>query len=166
MRTAASVLMLLTICSVPARSQSASRYEGLRYPPLPAGLESVFSSRVSNDDFVHYALEHVAAGTQHFLWLARDTLTVSNGRSALREVRTVLTLPPLRPKEALVQNCRVGNPDSSGQLDLVGIITLGPREVQRPRRAWRVDWQHERIVEIATRDVICIDEAYYERRGI
>src|SRR6266516_7063353 len=154
-----------TVCAQGAGTGPAARYLGLRYPPLPAELHSLLSSAVSHDDSVRYIIEYLQDRTKHFLWLARDTLTVANGRSASFEVRTVLTLPRLRSKETLVQNCRAGSRDSPGELDLVGIITLGPHEVQRPRRAWHIDWQHERIVEVPTRDITCIDEGYYERRG-
>ena len=154
-----------SVCAQAAGTGRAAQYAGLRYPPLPAELHSLFSSAVSHDDSVRYTIEYVQDGAKQLLWLARDTLTVANGRSASFEVRTVLTLARLGSKETLVQNCRAGSPDSPGELDLVGIITLGRHEVQRPRRAWRVDWQHERIVEVPTREITCIDEGYYERRG-
>lgn len=79
---------------VPASTEGAapekySRYIGLSYPPLPAGLSESLAMLIQ--DANDYSLSLVVEGANKMLWLSKMTHIDSNG-SAYWEVKDILDL--------------------------------------------------------------------------
>lgn len=77
------------VTSEPKDPEKFSKYMGLRFPPLPAGLSEGFSMIIQDSD--DYALSLVSDADGKMLWFSKLTQHDSNG-NAVWEVRDILDL--------------------------------------------------------------------------
>lgn len=122
-----------------------SKYIGLNYPPLPAGLSEGLSMMIqdSND----HGLWLVSDGESRMLWLSKLTHHDSSG-SAYWEVRDVLGLSDLEPGITLIPDgCFLnGQPDHE-------IFVAGKNGAAL--LAWRANTALDRFESIPTDGIEC-----------
>lgn len=161
----AAVTMAVAL-GLSCRSAPESRWAGLEYPPLPAGVRVTGESTIGDARDARFTLTQVDESTAHFLWLSERGVG-ADGTTRYR-VRDALPLPPLGADERLVLSvcgtaARGGRPVAARDLaldpEIIAVAVADTGALLRTvRRAWRASRGSGRIAEVPVTGWVCLNE--------